>query len=58
MEFFVYLKSEVDPVSIIDVEKMFIAAGAYQFSKDGVVVASFPDANVLYVVKEGFQRPA
>ena len=52
MGFLVYLKSVDAPVKI-NVEKMYIEDDAYQFSKDGVgTVASFPVANVLYVVKE------
>ena len=51
MGFIVYLKSEKTPVKI-NVEKMHIEDGVYQFSKDGDgTVASFPVANVLYVVK-------
>ena len=52
MGFSVYLKSVGEPVKI-NVEKMCIEDGAYQFLKDGVgTVASFPVANVLYVVKD------
>ena len=52
MGFLVYLKSEETPVKI-NVEKMHIEDGVYQFSKDGVgTVASFPVANVSHVVKE------
>ena len=53
MGFLVYLKSHVDTPIKINVEKFYIDDEAYNFSKDGVgTVASFPVANVLYVVKD------